>query len=74
MPDDVDYIDEYLIRHYKKICGCKKDVITVGDFVRTHPYGTYLITMSGHITCAKNGVIYDTFNPSDRLIWDAYKV
>ena len=36
--------------------------------------GTYLITMNGHITCAKNGVIYDTFDPSNMFIWGVYKV
>lgn len=27
---------------------------------------TILITMNGHITCSKNGVIYDTFDCRDR--------
>ena len=75
MPDDVRYIDDYLERHFHKICGCKDSrKITVGEFVHKHPHGTYLITMSGHITCAVDGLIYDTFDPSDRFVWDAYKV
>ena len=75
MPDDVTYIDEYLERKFKKICGCKeRKRISVGDFVDAHPNGTYLITMSGHITCCINGCIYDTFNPEDRIVWDVYKV
>ena len=75
MPDDVIYIDEYLNRHFERIFSCKKNqTLTVGDFVEQHPYGTYLITMSGHITCAIDGVIYDTFNPSKNFIWGAYKV
>lgn len=75
MPDDVIYIDEYLNRHFTKIFSCKKNqTLTVGDFVKQNPYGTYLITMSGHITCAIDGVIYDTFNPSNRFVWGAYKV
>lgn len=75
MPDSVVYIDAYLEEHFKKVCGCKNKIrITVGDFVKEHPYGTYLITMSGHITCAIDGVIYDTFDPSDRFVWGAYKV
>lgn len=75
MPDDIIYIDEYLERRFQKVCGCKNEIrITVGEFVDTHPQGTYLITMRGHITCAINGCIYDTFDPSDRFVWGAYKV
>lgn len=54
------------IRNY---AGCKDEIrITVGEFVDTHPQGTYLITMRGHITCAIDGCIYDTFDPSDRFV------
>lgn len=75
MPDNVTYIDSYLERSFAKIYGCKSNNrITVGDFVETHSDGTYLITMSGHITCAIDGVIYDTFDPSDRFIWGVYRV
>ena len=75
MPDDVTYIDEYLERHFDRIYSCKDNQhITVGEFVGRNPYGTYLITMSGHITCAIDGVVYDTFDPSDRFIWGVYRV
>lgn len=75
MPDDVVYIDEYLYRHFDKIYDSKIDrKMTVGDFVQSNPYGTYLITMDGHITCAIDGIIYDTFNPSNNFIWGVYKV
>jgi hypothetical protein len=75
MPDDVEYIDGFLTRSYKRVYD--RDIhrpITVGEFVRDHPYGTYLITMNGHITCCKEGCVYDTFNPLDRKVWDAYKI
>lgn len=75
MPDDVIYIDEYLERNFEKICGCKDKLkVSVGEFVRSHPRGVYLITMNGHITCSIDGIIYDTFNPKDRLVWGAYRV
>lgn len=74
MPDEVTYIDEYLSRHYNRVCGCRHEKITVGEFVKRNPMGVYLITMSGHITCAIDGCIYDTFDPSDRFVWDAYEV
>lgn len=75
MPDDVFYIDNFLENHFHKLCGCKHKIkITVGEFVKNNPQGTYLITMSGHITCAIDGVIYDTFNPSNRYVWGIYEV
>lgn len=75
MPDDVTYIDEFLSYNFNKVYANKRtDKMTVQDFVETHPYGTFLITMSGHITCCINGCIYDTFNPENRYIWNAYRV
>ena len=75
MPDSVFYIDAYLAEHFDKVFACKQNnKMTVGEFVKQHPDGTYLITMSGHITCAIDGLIYDTFDPSDRFIWGVYKV
>jgi hypothetical protein len=75
MPDDVNYIDHYLETNFKTIYLCREKCRqTVGDFVECNPYGTFLITMSGHITCVIDGVIYDTFDPSDRFIWGVYKV
>ena len=74
MPDEVDYIDDYLRANFKRVCGCKGLQRTVGDFALNHPKGTFLITMSGHITCCIDGCIYDTFDPSDRFIWDVYEV
>ena len=75
MPDEVAYIDEFLTEHFQKICGCRTgESLTVGEFVKHNPVGTFLITMNGHITCCIDGCIYDTFNPSDRIVWDIYFV
>lgn len=75
MPDDVMCIDEYLEVHFTKVCGCKgSKKISVYEFLRQYPIGVFLITMNGHITCAIDGIIYDTFDPSDRIVWGAYKV
>ena len=73
MPDEVLYIDQYLSRRYKKVCDCRGK-LTIGEFAREFNQGTYLVTMSGHITCVINGLIWDTFDPSDRFVWEAYKV
>lgn len=72
MPDEVEYIDEYLLNNFPKIKHLGK--ITVDDFTKLYPVGTFLITMRGHITCCINGCIYDTFNPCQNYIWDAYIV
>lgn len=75
MPDDVTYIDDYLESNFERIYICKKNSrMTVGEFAEHCPTGIFLITMSGHITCVIDGVIYDTFDPSDRFIWGVYKV
>lgn len=75
MPDEVEYIDEYLDRHFSNVYSCDGlNKITVGEFVQNHPRGVYLITMSGHITCCVDGVIYDTFDPSMSFVWEAFYV
>ena len=75
MPDDVTYIDEFLDKNFDKIYVSKqRRKMTVEEFVKAHPFGIYLITMSGHITCCVDGCIYDTFNPGERYVWNAYKV
>ena len=75
MPDEVEYIDEYLDRHFSNVYSCDSlNKITVGEFVQNHPRGVYLITMSGHITCCVDGVIYDTFDPSMSFVWEAFYV
>lgn len=75
MMDEVEYIDEYLQNNFIKLCGCKGQVkVTVEQFAKSHPSGTYLITMNGHITCCIDGCVYDTFNPKDRIIWGIYEV
>ena len=75
MMDEVDYIDEFLEKNFTKLCGCKNQVkVTIAQFVETHPVGTLLNTMNGHITCCINGCIYDTFNPKDRIVWGIYEV
>lgn len=38
------------------------DVITVEDFSEDHPYGTYVLALSGHVVCMTDGDIYDTWD------------
>lgn len=69
--DDVNFVEPLLDSRYKRVCYKNK---TVGDFARENPVGKYLITMNGHITSCINGVIYDTFDCRDRIMWCAWKV
>ena len=70
--DDVNFVEPLLDYRYDRVETYEDE--TVGEFSERHPYGTYLITMNGHITVAKNGVIYDTFDCRDRILKNAWKV
>lgn len=48
--------------------------ISLEDLADLELPGRWLVTMSGHITCIIDGVIYDVFDPSDRYMWCAYQV
>lgn len=69
--DDVNFIEPLLDSRYKRQCF---NDLTVGEFAENHFFGTYLITMNGHITCCIDGVIYDTFNCLDRKIKCVWQV
>ena len=69
--DDVNFIEPLLDSRYDRMCYTGK---YVGDFVEEHPKGTYLITMKGHITCCIGGILYDTFDCRDRIMWCAWRV
>lgn len=71
MVDSVDFIEEYLDERYDRECFEKT---SVGEFVEKHPTGVYLITMPNHITVAIDGVIYDTFDCTDRIMRCAWLV
>lgn len=68
--DNVEFVEDYLDDRYERECPS----MTVGEFASKHPYGKYAITMKGHITSLINGVIYDTFDPSDRVMRCAWKI
>lgn len=69
--DDVDFIEEYLDNRYRRVPHYAK---TVGEFMEEYPYGTYLITMSGHITVVVNNILYDTFDCRYRIMRSAWEV
>lgn len=71
---EIEFIDRYLDEKYPSFCQSKKENYRLRDFLELQLKGRWLITMAGHITCVIDGVCYDTFDPSDRLIWCIYQV
>ena len=69
--DDVRFIEPLLDSRYDRECFENK---YVGEFAEEHPRGVYLVTMNGHITCCIDGVIYDTFDCRDRVMWCCWRV
>ena len=69
--DDVNFVERYLDKRYKRACHYSK---TVGEFMEEHKKGIYLVTMPSHITCIVDGVLYDTFDCRDRRMWCAWNV
>ena len=63
MMDNRDFIIDYLDSQYERIDVGNE---TVGIISSEFKNNIVLITMPGHITCSKYGVIYDTFDCRDR--------
>lgn len=71
MMDSIEFIEHYLDTRYKRVC---HDSMTVEEFTKKFPRGTYIISMPGHLTTVINGVNYDTFDPASRRIWCSWQV
>lgn len=71
MFNSVEFIEDYLDYNYIRECFNSK---TVGEFAYENPIGTYLVTMPNHITVVIDGIIYDTFDCSDRIMRCAWKI
>ena len=69
--DDVNFVEDYLDKRYKRVAHCSK---FVGEFIDEYPKGIYLVTMKGHISVIIDGVLYDTFDCRDRRIWGIWEV
>lgn len=64
MMDDRDFIKDYLDNRYERIYKIPR---TVGEVAGAYPDNILLITMRGHITCSKYGIVYDSFDCRDRI-------
>lgn len=69
---EMKFLDKFLEERFQKYRNLK--LYYVKDFTELNKEGTWLITMKDHITCIINGIIYDTFNPENRIIYDIYRV
>ena len=51
-----------------------KKRMTPEQFCKEYPRGNYILNMAGHWSCVVDGDIYDTWDPSGRCVYTAYKV
>lgn len=69
MMDNRNFVINYLDKKYKRLPIFDENV---GEISYKYRDRILLITMSGHITCSKYGIIYDTFDCRDRkaeFVW-----
>lgn len=72
MMDDRDFIRNYLDLKYKRVPRIKH--ATVGELADKYHNHIVLITMKDHITCARFGTIFDSFDPRHRIAEDCWIV
>lgn len=71
MMSSVEAVEEFLDTRYERVLIFEK---TVGEFIKNHTRGKFLITMPNHITALVDGYNYDTFDSSNRPIWSAWYI
>ena len=42
--------------------------LTIKEFSELHQSGTYIIRIEGHLTCLINGIIYDIWDCTDKIV------
>lgn len=48
--------------------------LTAGEFIRQHPKGNYVLRVWWHVTCARDGLIYDTWDCSSEKLLEAWEI
>ena len=71
---EVEFINNYLSKRYTRYCPDRKIIHTIQDFLDLRLKGTFLITMTDHITCVIDSTVYDTFDCRDKFFWCVYRV
>ena len=71
MFDQRDFVIWYLDSNYNRVPYLP---LKVKEVAQEYSDNIVLCTMRGHICCIKYGVIYDTFDPSERIAEEAWIV
>lgn len=69
--DKKQFVRNYLDAHFNRIHNPPYRVYQVANKYKNN---IVLCTMRGHIVCIKYGIIYDTFDPSNRIVEDVWLV
>ena len=64
----------HFIRDYLGYREMNCDRLSVDEFARQHPVGTYLIRVPNHLTCVKDGICYDIWDCLDQECDTCWKV
>ena len=43
-------------------------------FMRAFPKGNYILSMAGHLSCCVDGVIYDTWDCTEKCVYGCYEI
>ena len=64
-----DNIGDLLIEHGFTACKVGRDKPTVNEFCNEHPTGTYVLRLSHHVVCVKNGQFFDTWDCGEKCVY-----
>ena len=45
---------------------------TIESFAKAHPQGTYIVKVSHHVVCVKDGYFYDTWDSGNKSLYGYY--
>lgn len=48
--------------------------MTAGEFIRQYPKGNYVLRLWWHVTCARDGFLYDTWDASSEKLLEAWEI
>lgn len=60
------YLERNGFRRKLTDAGCS-DCYTVRDFCREHPRGVYVLSISGHVVCVRDGDWFDSWDSGDEI-------
>lgn len=63
--DKREFVINYLDKTFHRLNGIYG---TIGEVSAMFPNSTLIISTSGHLTCSKQNILYDTFDPRNRAV------